>query len=197
MGDLIIEKEIIPNEEDYYGYIKEYNKNISSCLIPSGQEITENIYPVQLAIINDDELKTGDTFLHSQTLKKYNSTDDMIDENHPVHGTILHHSQIKKVIMQQKDLPENFIYEVVKGRIKDRDTVLKRKNKVFKEKFIFHSKPMMALMAVLIGCILSDFGYGVFKLCHTPIAKDIFYFSFASITGAVIFFSIKTYKKLF
>lgn len=163
---------------------------VSTCLTPGGSEYSPSAKIVQLVVIDKDEgIKTGEDYITTAAdteIKKY----DPLSSVDPV-------MHIRKVILFQKDMSEKFIGEITSGKVQDRDDVLARKNKVFREKYFYDNKLMMGLIIILLLTIVVDVAWSVINIFETPEAKIIT----GSITGALIatllFFAIRKYRKLF
>lgn len=174
---------------------------VSTCLTPGGSEYSPTAETVQLVVIDkeDERLMIGDTYLNLQTneMKNYTSLEDISNDIGVVHAVFDEHLYAEKVIMIQKDMSEDFIYEVVQGKIKDRDTVLTRKYKVFKEKHFFQSKLMMGLIILFLVLILGDIAWSIINIFKTPEAKIIAGSINGLLIGTLLFFAIRKYGQLF
>lgn len=185
IGDLVEEK----------GFpLSGITSGITTCIVPDGKDYNNKYArPIQLVVVSDDKLKTGDHCLDAQSneINTYSASGILAQ-------TVSCGMQymLKKVEVLQKDMPDKFIQSVIDRKTEDGDTVIVRNNKVFKEEFIIHNKFMLGVIQLFACLVIGDFSITVFDIFKDyPVAKALTISTSVCIITPVLFYSVKNFYK--
>lgn len=176
---------------------------ITTCMVPGGKEYSPHAQLIQLVIISDDELKEGDMCLYREkkTIGKYNPLDE-IDDMLAGFKRVFDDFGAKKVMVFQKDIPQEFIQTVIDGKTQDKDTVIVRKNKVFKDVSLWENDLLIGCWLLFACVLIGDLIMTVYKIFSTEneIGKLITVITGILLISPVFYYAmkfiIKHYKKV-
>lgn len=165
---------------------------ITTCIVPDGQEYSTSANPIQLVIVTDDKLKLGDSYVdyHKKEIMPYSAGE--ILELTTLIGAI-EDLYMKKVVMLQKDMPQEFIQSVIDGKTKGGDTIIVRKNKVFKERPFFKNNLIIGCLLIFVCALLIDVFISIYAIFDkdNSIGKTITIIIGAAAIAPIFYQSVK------